>query len=414
MPTRIARSTFALQGVTPCPGASAVSNTDSTHALERQVADRCDAEADSLRSYTSFLAPPQPVDGVVTDWADPLSLEQRIYDVLLARSSRTVSVGVPGMGGLGATTALQLVCAHLAAKDMSGAHFPEQRWGMLVWAQLRRDTSEAAATALLLQAASHLEGRLVEGTGVAQAASLFGRTFTRNAMLFDRLMVLDDVWDCRLLVALQVALRFHGEARAGRVCALLFSTRLVVMATTDGFTTHVPLDGMSDAQSLQMLEPPQRFLTGGTTFPLSRRPTQFYYEYNIIHIWSSTNTYDPPITWFTDPAGRLRVQCSLQRPHPPPLALHPTSPLESPWVDGQGAAPPVAPCRRITQSRRRAGDAGGASCHCPPPRTPPRPPTTHPGGAPLVRAPPPPPSHGPRFSPQKVLYIKFDYLYFSR
>eukprot|EP00170_Pyropia_yezoensis_P003951 contig_16350_g3962 len=161
------------------------------------------------------------------------------------------------MGGLGKSTTLQLVCARLAD---TGAPDGEHvfRGGSVVWVQLRRGLQEAETKLLLLQATSHLEGRVVsDAGGVWHAASLLGRAAAAAA--HDGrpcLLVLDDVWDGCLVPALLSELRdgaTGGTSPSGRGSLILFSTRVAAMATGDADITHLPLEGMSAAHGLQVL-----------------------------------------------------------------------------------------------------------------------------------------------------------------
>lgn len=231
--------------------------TRATHVvdeLDRKAAVEQKAVDSTLESYAALLAPPAIDEGVVIDWSDPLRAECRIYEALLKTTSCLSAVGVSGMGGLGKSTALRLVCARLAADKDGIARFLGKGGGIL-WVQLHRDVHEAEAAALLLQAACHLTGRLVSGTGVTQAAKLLGGAAVKAAQDGRPwLIVLDDVWDGRLLAAVQAAMRPRCDqlAPSGR-SVLIFTTRMASMAATDDASLHVVLDRISDEHSLQVL-----------------------------------------------------------------------------------------------------------------------------------------------------------------
>lgn len=82
------------------------------------------AMARELGTYAALLRPDPPAAGTVADWADPSRPERRTYDALVGASPPPLAVGVTGMGGLGKSTTLQLVCARLAdAGAPRGEHF---------------------------------------------------------------------------------------------------------------------------------------------------------------------------------------------------------------------------------------------------------------------------------------------------
>lgn len=127
-----------------------------------------------------------------------------------------------------------------------------------VWVQLHRDLRDAEVKTLLLQAASHLLGRLVEDAGgVLQAASLLGNAAVCAARDGRPcVLVLDDVWDGRLVPALLSELRggaTGGRSRTERESLLLFSTRSAAMAAANRDIVHLPLDRMSAQHGLQVL-----------------------------------------------------------------------------------------------------------------------------------------------------------------
>lgn len=223
----------------------------SVAAVERAAKDR------TFATYASLLSPLKPDDGVVADWEQPSRPECRTYVAILGTSPAPLAVGVTGMGSMGKSTTLQLVCARLEkAADQAGARFPGAV--RVLWLHLHRDVSDVQAKTLLLRAVSHLKRRVVdEAVGMLQAASMLGAAAIAAARDGRPvLLALDDVWDARLVQALRSALRRGsdgGQLPAGRGSVLLFSTRAAAVATSDGETVRVALERMNERDGLRVL-----------------------------------------------------------------------------------------------------------------------------------------------------------------
>ncbi|GAB0492929.1 hypothetical protein MMPV_004199 [Pyropia vietnamensis] len=247
----------SLVGVASDLGSTASRMEVAAGEMKKVAAVERAAEIRTLATYASLLSPLKPDDGIVVDWEQPSRPECRTYAAILGTSPAPLAVGVTGMGGMGKSTTLQLVCARLIeAANQAGARFPGA--GRVVWLQLHRDVSDAEAKTLLLRAVSHLQGRVVdEAVGMLQAASMLGAAAVAAARDGRPvLLALDDVWDARLVQALRSALRRGaggGQPSAGRRSMLLFSARAAAMATSDGETVRVALERMDEHDGLHVL-----------------------------------------------------------------------------------------------------------------------------------------------------------------